>query len=91
MGHSARFPMTRYRIYFNSHADWPEVWSVDQGDPRTEVICERVRIVKRAIPLPTQRAIVETQSTTRWREPRAWIEVRGHKHTIRRGTFTIYC
>lgn len=28
--------MARYRLYYNRSVDWPQCWSVDEGDQSTE-------------------------------------------------------
>jgi hypothetical protein len=56
-----------YRIYFNSHAEAPLVWSVDDYHPETERKVKRVEI---RVPSTT---LFSTGAT----EPRAWIDCRG--------------
>lgn len=42
--------MKKYRVYFNRHNEFPQVWSVDEGDTETEInVREVVLIDVRAI------------------------------------------
>lgn len=65
-----------YRVYYNRVLDWPQCWSVDEGDWRSEInVCgfaiDQCAVVSRELP-PDQRARVD-----RDREPVAWLEVAG--------------
>ncbi|HKS94988.1 MAG TPA: hypothetical protein VJV74_02520 [Terriglobia bacterium] len=62
-------PPRRYRVYFNKSKEAPQVWSVDEGDTRTEI---NVRAF-----------IIETTTVSRYNgaaaypEPKAWTELVG--------------
>lgn len=66
----------RYRVYYNRSVDWPQCWSVDEGDQSSEInVCGvkmiGVPLVTRELP-PEQRAVVDNKVT-----PSAWFEVDG--------------
>ena len=57
-----------WRIYFNAHADYPLVWSVDEGTPETERKVARVHIM-------TSSTTIYLKDATG--EPRAYLSCRG--------------
>ena len=66
----------RYRIYFNRERDWPQCWSVDEGDQSSEINVCGFEIqdceVRSALLTPELRAGVDGR-----RAPYAWLEVTG--------------
>lgn len=61
-----------YRMYFNRHADFPLVWSVDDGDQATEQNVSK--IVLRGVFART----VYGGKGDNINSPNVWIEVEGH-------------
>lgn len=58
----------RVRVYFNAYNEAPLFWSVDNGDPRTEVKCCGVKI-----DYPVQSVVTAFVSVSEI-QPRAWLE-----------------
>jgi hypothetical protein len=54
------------RIYFNAWEEGPLFWSVDAGNPRTEVKCTGIRF---------DSVIAKSVVTAAKVQPRAWFEV----------------
>lgn len=68
--------MKTYRVYFNRERDWPQCWSVDEGDQASEInVCgfrlEGVTAAGLALS-KAERAKLNGQES-----PFAWIEVTG--------------
>lgn len=57
-----------YRVYFNQTKDAPQVWSVDDGHPDSEINVQGVVVSCSAV----ARTRFDPTAT-----PRAWLEVRG--------------
>ena len=73
-----------YRLYFNREQDWPQLWSIDEGDQTTEfnVIDFRAvgcRISGHALP-PAARASLDPKA-----HPAAWIEIEAAGVRMERG------
>jgi hypothetical protein len=54
------------RVYFNNWAEGPLFWSVDRGEPASEVKCAQIRIEG-----GSGRTVINT--TSAGTEPRAWL------------------
>lgn len=54
----------RYRVYFNAREEAPRVWSIDDGDPKTEVKVEEIYIYTSAFSKFDANSL----------EPKAWFE-----------------
>lgn len=70
--------MKTFRIYFNRELDWPQCWSVDEGDQTTEVNVCGFRIED----CPTVSASLSPDLRKRLqldgsKHPVAWLEVQG--------------
>lgn len=66
----------RYRVYYNRAVDWPQCWSVDQGDQTTEINVQGVKLFadSRTVTQPDAvRAATDAKVS-----PAAWLEVEGH-------------
>ena len=63
--------MRRYRLYFNSKADAPNCWSVDEGTIDTEIQVASVELIGARI---VSRLNLDADNI---REPRAWFETDG--------------
>jgi hypothetical protein len=62
----------RYRIYFNRMADWPQVWSVDEGTQVSEVNVIAVHLFVSAETKLGSKAHLGSDDY-----PAVWIECRG--------------
>lgn len=56
-----------YRVYYNRALDYPQVWSVDEGTPASEVTC-----IGFCIDGPIARSHFQSSA-----QPCAWLEVDG--------------
>lgn len=68
--------MRTYRIYFNRKAEWPQVWSVDEGAQTSEInvigfVLHGIHAVSHTRPKE------EIETTNHLNNPFAWIEVTG--------------
>jgi hypothetical protein len=63
--------VTRWRAYYNSHAEAPLFWSIDQNTTRTEI---KVRAIVIDGAVAVSRVSVSRDNVI---EPRAWLEVEG--------------
>jgi hypothetical protein len=59
-----------YRVYFNAHADFPLVWSIDTGDDSTEINVKSITIIGGNCKRFTSHYRPE-------RQPKAWFEIQG--------------
>lgn len=57
-----------YRIYYNRALDYPQVWSIDEGTPETEITC-----IGFYVDGPIARSHFELGQ-----QPCAWLEVAGN-------------
>jgi hypothetical protein len=64
--------MPLYRLYFNRCEDFPQIWSIDEGDISTEVNVIGVKAVGR-VEFTSGRA--ERFAEVSAREPKAWVTV----------------
>lgn len=65
-----------YRVYFNRRREWPQIWSVDEGDQSSEINVKEVDII---VPVYTkslgsEAALAATNPDT---TPFAWMECTG--------------
>ena len=60
-----------YRIYFNSKADAPRCWSVDEGTVESEIIVASIQLIETNL-LSRLNLLADNV-----RDPKAWFEVRG--------------
>jgi hypothetical protein len=77
-----------YRIYFNRKREWPQIWSIDEGDQVSEINVKAFRIL-----VPCQSASLDaSQMTTNDHEnrPCAWIECEGVMTVVEDGVALIY-
>lgn len=75
--------MTKYRVYFNRHNEFPQVWSIDEGDVETEVNVKQLIMVD-------VRAVTHYDSTgDNVNTPKAWFEVHGRLE-VRAGVAYIF-
>lgn len=66
--------MTRYRVYFNREREWPQCWSVDEGDQISEINVTGFVILGCNVTSHTlDRSVVVDHDRT----PYAWLEVCG--------------
>lgn len=74
----------KYRVYFNHELEWPQAWSVDEGEQSTEInVCGFVLhcgVTADSHTLPSE----EKAKSNRQDKPFAWIEVEGRME-IRQG------
>ncbi len=66
-----------YRLYFNNYEDWPQVWSIDEGTPDTEVNVIGFRF-DGAMPVTSGVSADNTQ-------PRAWVSIDAKGLSIEHG------
>ena len=66
-----------YRLYFNRTEDFPQVWSIDEGTPDTEVNVVGFRF-EGAMPVTSG---VSTDGT----QPRAWVSIDAKGLSIEHG------
>ena len=69
----------RYRVYFNRGEDAPQIWSLDEGGPATEINVQNIVIGPNATAVTASDPTQEDPN-----QPKAWFEVRG-KLMIQRG------
>jgi hypothetical protein len=60
-----------YRVYFNAHADFPLVCSIDTGDDTEELNVKTITI------LGVDGGLVPSRYRPE-RQPKFWLEVKGH-------------
>jgi len=67
-----------YRVYFNRELEWPQCWSVDEGDQTTEInVCGFELHGVEAKSRNLTRSELRKQVTYKFNQPFAWIEVTG--------------
>lgn len=73
-----------YRAYYNRSADWPQCWSVDEGDQSTEI--NVTGISTSGCPVTTRELPAPARGTEGAAAvfPTAWIEIQG-RLSIERG------
>ena len=76
-----------YRIYFNSVADWPLIWSVDGGDVSTE--CHVVGLRTKGH-VTVSSGCVNPSSVDREREPVGWMNITAARMHIEHSVATFY-
>ncbi len=58
-----------YRVYFNRCVDFPQVWSVDEGDVSTEINVQGISVSSLNVWVEW---VYDPSIPTNDREPRAW-------------------
>jgi len=76
--------MRRWRVYFNRELDWPQVWSVDEGDQSTEINVIAVHLMGCTV----QSVFDPTAPAPN--APKAWFDVFADHFELRNGTLTFY-
>jgi len=72
-----------YRLYFNRCEDWPQIWSIDNGDTSTEINVTAWRV---EVPCTVTSDRADDLATVdRARQPVAWASIEAQTLTIERG------
>jgi hypothetical protein len=66
-----------YRVYFNRKAEWPQVWSVDEGHQDSEISVQAVEIRPGAVAISKAMNPEECSRFDKDIKPYAWLEVTG--------------
>ncbi len=72
-----------YRVYFNRELEWPQCWSVDEGDQSTEInvtgfIIEGAVAIARTLSKEERAEAIKD----RLNRPFAWLEVQGEMSLV---------
>ena len=80
-----------YRVYFNRELEWPQCWSVDEGDQTSEVnvvgfVIEGCKVASRNLDAARERS----SAVHRLDKPFAWIEIEASSFTVSKGIATFH-
>lgn len=79
--------MRRFRVYFNRHREFPQIWSFDEGDQASEVNVKNFHLLPGCT---SQGGYNGNKPNDNW--PSAWMEIVADEFYIRGGEvfFTRY-